>query len=79
MNLKELFIQNWPAKLASLLIAIAIWYLIRNHLDADQPSFPVPGTTTAPARPTTGPNLDGTLLSPLAPLAPPVPGNDSSN
>lgn len=76
MNLKGLFIDNWPAKLASLLIATAIWYLIRNHLDADKQSFPVPGTTPPPARTSTGPNLDDTLLSPLAP---PVPGNDGGN
>ncbi|MDF2376693.1 MAG: hypothetical protein P1U81_10660 [Verrucomicrobiales bacterium] len=76
MNLKAVFIENWPAKLASLLIATAIWYLIRNHLDADQPSFPVPGTSSVPARPSTGTILDDTLLSPPAP---PVPGNDSGN
>ena len=76
MNLKALFIENWPAKLTSLLISIAIWYLIRNHLDADNPSFPVPGTTSPPARTSTGPNLDDTLLSPLAP---PVPGNGGGN
>ncbi|MDF1825818.1 MAG: hypothetical protein P1U68_14320 [Verrucomicrobiales bacterium] len=76
MNLKALFVENWPAKLASLLIATAIWYLIRNHLDADNPSFPVPGTTVPSVRTSTGPNLDDTLLSPLAP---PVPGNDGGN
>ncbi|MDF1659909.1 MAG: hypothetical protein P1U58_20005 [Verrucomicrobiales bacterium] len=76
MNLKAIFIENWPAKLASLLIATAIWYLIRNHLDADKQSFPVPGTASPPARTSTGPNLDDTLLSPLAP---PVPGNDGGN
>ncbi len=76
MNLKLLFVEGWPAKLASLLIAIAIWYLISNHLNADKPSFPVPGTSSPPARPSTGPNLDDTLLSPLAP---PVPGNDGGN
>ncbi|MEM1441202.1 MAG: hypothetical protein AAGF67_02600 [Verrucomicrobiota bacterium] len=65
------------AKLASVLIAFAIWYLIHDHLESDKPSFPVPGTSSPPARTPTGPNLDDTLL---APLAPPVPGgNDGSN
>lgn len=77
MTVKSFFLENWRGKLASLLISFAIWYLIKSHLDAENPSFPVPGTTTAPApRPSTGPNLDGTLLSPLAP---PVPGNENSN
>lgn len=75
-NLKAFFVENWMPKLASLLIATAIWYLIRNHLDAGQQSFPVPGTTPPPARTTPGPNLDETILSPLAP---PVPGNDGGN
>jgi hypothetical protein len=70
------FLENWKGKVASLLISIAIWYLIKSHLDADKPSFPIPGTNNpVPAR-TTGPNLDDTLLSPLAP---PVPGGDDLN
>lgn len=77
MNLKALFIENWPGKLASLLIALAIWYLIRNHLESERDDIPVPGTgAPPPARATTGPNLDETILNPLAP---PVPGNDSGN
>lgn len=77
MNLKTLLLNNWRGKLASLLISIAIWYLIDAHLDAENPTFPVPGTSTAPApRPATGPNLDDTLLSPLTS---PVPGNENGN
>lgn len=76
MNLRALFVDGWPAKLASLLIAIAIWYLISNHLNAGKQSFPVPGTSSPPVRTSSGPNLDDTILSPLAP---PVPGNDSGN
>ncbi|MEM6279828.1 MAG: hypothetical protein AAF733_10140 [Verrucomicrobiota bacterium] len=65
------------AKLASVVIATAIWYLIHNHLESDKPSFPVPGTSSPPVRTSTGPNLDDTLLSPLAP---PVPGgNEEGN
>lgn len=72
-----LFVESWRGKLASLLIAVAIWYLIKSHLDAENPSFPVPGTTTAPApRNGNGPDLDNTLLSPLTP---PVPGNENGN
>ena len=72
---KALFLENRRGKLASLLISIAIWYLIKSHLEADKPRFPIPGTNTpVPAR-STGPNLDDTLLSPLAP----VPGAGDLN
>ena len=73
---KAFFLENWKGKLVSLLISVAIWYLIKSHLEADKPNFPIPGTNTpVPAR-STGPNLDDTLLSPLAP---PVPGGDDLN
>ena len=76
MKIRTLFLESWRAKLLSLLIAVSIWYLIKSHLDADQPSFPVPGTEApVPTRTSTGPNLDSTLLNPI----PPVPGNDGGN
>lgn len=76
MTIKTLVLESWRAKFLSLLIAVAIWYLIKSHLDADQPSFPVPGTESpVPVRTTPGPNLDNTLLNPL----PPVPGNGGDN
>ena len=75
MTIRAIFLESWRAKVLSLLIAMAIWYLIRSHLDADTPSFPVPGTDTPPVRTTPGPNLDDTLLNPL----PPVPGNETEN
>ena len=31
--MKELFFENWKAKLASLLIAMSIWYVIKSNLD----------------------------------------------
>jgi len=75
MNPRDVFLENWRGKLASLLIAVAIWYLIKSHLDAQsQPSFPVPGTSSPPVEQReNGPGLDETLLNPLAP---PVPGGE---
>ncbi|MEM9015517.1 MAG: hypothetical protein AAGC68_00790 [Verrucomicrobiota bacterium] len=75
-TIKTFFIESWRGKLASLLIAFSIWYLIKSHLEADQPRFPVPGTEPRPARTSNGPTLDETILSPLAP---PVPGGESGN
>lgn len=36
--MKALLLNNWKAKVASLLVAIAIWYLVKDHLA--QPSMP---------------------------------------
>ncbi len=72
---KSFFVDSWKAKLMSVLIATVVWYLIKSHLEADRPSFPVPGTGSAPVRTSTVPSLDETLLSPLAP---PVPGKSTS-
>jgi len=71
-KIKAMLLESWRAKLASLLIAIAVWYLIKSHLDAESPSFPVPGTgQPRPVRTTPVPGFEDTLLSPLSP---PVPG-----
>jgi YbbR domain-containing protein len=43
--MKALLLNNWKAKVASLLVAIAIWYLVKDHLA--QPSMPFfPNTST---------------------------------
>jgi hypothetical protein len=74
MSLKKFFVENWKAKLVSLFIATSIWYLIKSHLDSNEPAFPVPGTGTTPAaRPVTGPVLDDTLLGPLITPPPTLP------
>lgn len=72
---RRLFVEHWRGKLASLLVATAIWYLIKSHLEGEVQTFPVPGTSTptTPRNPT-APTLDDTLLSPLTP--PPIPGAD---
>lgn len=36
--MKAALLNNWKAKVASLLVAIAIWYLVKDHLA--QPSMP---------------------------------------
>ncbi len=74
--IKSLFLEGWIAKLTSLLIATAIWYLIKSHLDGDNKSFPVPGTeSTVPVRSSSVPGLEESILSPLTP---PVPGNKAN-
>lgn len=76
MTAREFFVENWRGKLASLLVAVAIWYLIKSNLEDTGNDFPVPGTTELPTtRPPGPPAIDETILGPLAP---PVPGNDSA-
>ncbi|MCB1206583.1 MAG: hypothetical protein KDN18_20150 [Verrucomicrobiae bacterium] len=80
-KIKDFLVDNWKAKLVSLLIATSIWYLIRSHLDGERREFPVPGTgmpTSTPARPATTPPLEESLLGPLipAPVTIPVPGGE---
>jgi hypothetical protein len=31
--MKRLFLENWRAKLMSLIVATAVWYLIRKNVD----------------------------------------------
>jgi hypothetical protein len=31
--MKRLFLENWRAKLMSLVVATAVWYLIRKNVD----------------------------------------------
>ena len=72
--MKDLFFDNWKAKLASLLIAIMVWYVIKSHLDNSVIGFPVPGTGNGSAVPTetSGPEIIEDIIT--NPLAPPVPG-----
>ena len=45
--MKTLILNNWKAKLASLLLATAIWYLIDSHIKRSKgpPRFPNPDYT----------------------------------
>ena len=40
--IKKWILRNWIGKLAALALATAIWYLIKLHLEGDNP-FAVPG------------------------------------
>ncbi|MCF6312654.1 MAG: hypothetical protein L3J39_09410 [Verrucomicrobiales bacterium] len=43
--MKTLLLNNWKAKLSSLLVAIAVWYLVKNHVNRpSMPFFPIPGS-----------------------------------
>ena len=43
--MKTLLLNNWKAKFASLLVAIAVWYLVKGHVQRpSMPFFPIPGT-----------------------------------
>ena len=74
-SLKRFFVDNWKSKLVSLFIAAASWHLIQSHLnEAATRSFPVPGTSTSPLAPPSGPALEDSILGPLIPAPIPVPG-----
>lgn len=32
--MKRLFLENWQAKLMSLIVATAVWYLIKKNVDS---------------------------------------------
>ena len=74
MNAKQLFIQHWQAKLASLFLAVAIFYLIDTHLqNPERVQFPIPGTDVNPL-PDNSPNSVTPIPgggSPGASLTPP--------
>ena len=43
--MKKLLLHNWKTKIASLLVAIAIWFLVKDHVQMPSaPFFPIPGT-----------------------------------
>lgn len=49
MNAAQVIITNWRAKLASLFLALAIFYLIDSHLqNPERVQFPIPGTDVKP-------------------------------
>lgn len=83
-KIKRFFVENWRPKLISLGIAVAVWYLITDHLEGDRREIPVPGTGTGqPPRGPGVPTLDDPILGPLlppglpAPVPIPVPGDEA--
>lgn len=75
--MKDLFLNSWIAKLASLLIAVMIWYVIKSNLVQDNISYPVPGTDPGTSPIESVPVIEDIISSPLAP--PPVPGSKSGS
>ena len=45
--IKKWILRNWIGKLAALVLAIAIWYLIRQNLDDDRNDNPFPNAPKA--------------------------------
>jgi hypothetical protein len=44
--MKNWLLHNTKAKIASLILAVAIWFLIRSNIeDPTPPQFPIPGTS----------------------------------
>ena len=70
-KMKAILLHNWRAKFTSLLLAIAIWFLIHLSIrDQLPPAFPVPGEApSAPPikTPPPIPGLPGALGSQLFP------------
>jgi hypothetical protein len=50
--IKRLFVENWRAKLMSLIVATAVWYLVKKNLDVspERPGFDRRPAGQAPAR-----------------------------
>ena len=42
--MKQLILQNWKAKVISLIVAVAVWYVVKGHVQQTERSFsPIPG------------------------------------
>ncbi|NNE90177.1 MAG: hypothetical protein HKN23_00875 [Verrucomicrobiales bacterium] len=68
--LQNLFLNNWQSKIAALLVAIAVWYLVKSYQSASPiRTTPVPGE--APV--TDPPSLTSPVPGPDTTALPPVP------
>ena len=48
--MKQLFLKNWRAKLMALIVATAVWYLIKKNVATTLSPFDTPVEVTAPER-----------------------------
>ena len=68
--MKAILLHNWKAKIASLVLAVAIWFLIQLSIQVQlPPEIPVPGEE--PPKRTIPPNP---LVPEGPPTTPPIPG-----
>jgi len=49
--MKRLFLENWRAKLMSLIVATAVWYLVKKNVDVSPDRM---GFERRPTAPTAG-------------------------
>ncbi|MDF1812545.1 MAG: hypothetical protein P1V20_10030 [Verrucomicrobiales bacterium] len=65
---RSLFTSNWISKLASLIIAMGVWFTIFTHLEKTKPlsAPPVPGTIPIPQTREQPPKPPIPLLNPGA-------------
>ena len=51
MNLKRLFLHNWEAKLVCLILATAIWWVLRYYVIGGPGTLGAPPPSAVPAKP----------------------------
>lgn len=75
--MKNFFFSHWKAKIASLILAFAVWHLIDTNLRRPtRIDIPVPGTVSP--LPDTSPGSVVPIPLPSAPIISPVPGDTLS-
>ena len=74
--MKNWLLLNWKAKIASLVLAVAIWFLIDSNIKGPSPNeFPIPGE--GGTNPGNGSNTRGLPPAPVFEPSP-VPGTPKS-
>ncbi len=79
-RMRNLLLNNWATKITTLLVAIAIWYLVNSSERQGPINIPIPGTDTGPVQGNPPinplPPLDSTKTGSI--LTSPIPGADTT-